>query len=101
MSEDEGQGMPKREDFEDEIFFREALDEYFWRQDLVLTEDEYDAYCELREGYRYEYTLASRDAELSDGKRISVVVTHFDDGESPDEMNTKIIIIELDPLEEE
>ena len=90
MSKPEKLAMPKREDFEDEDEFHDALLAY-WREKTIFTEDEFAAYCEL---FPDERTLTAEDFTLSDGKEISVVVTYFDDGQEPDAKNTTILIVE-------
>jgi len=81
---------PKEEDYEDYDAYEEALEE--WAEDatddIPISEGVYKDIMD-----HYEYSCISSKTFVLGDEQYSAVVLHFQDGEYPDNMNTRILLV--------
>lgn len=82
--------IPKEEDFDEDDYVG-ALEEWSQetREDIIISED---VYQDIMDHYEYEH-INSKTFIIED-RYYRVEVVYFDDGERPDDMNTRILLIQ-------
>ena len=90
LSEVYDKRIPKEEDYEDYDDYEGAMEEWSGttREDTIISDEVYE---DIMNHYEYKH-INSKSFVIGD-KQYRVEVVYFYDGESPDERNTRILLV--------
>lgn len=82
--------IPKEEDFDNYDEYEEKLEDWasITREDIPISEGVYE---DLMDYYEYEHITSK--VFIIEGKYYRVDVVYFHDGERPDDLNTRILLV--------